>query len=29
VHPAFGPLYQKLWNDLSQEVDFRLAEAAE
>jgi sulfonate transport system ATP-binding protein len=29
VHPAFGPLYQKLWNDLSHEVDFRLAEAAE
>jgi NitT/TauT family transport system ATP-binding protein len=29
VHPAFGPLYQRLWNDLSHEVDFRLAEAAE
>ena len=30
VHPAFGPLYEKLWNDLSHEVDFdRLAEAAE
>src|SRR6266511_963607 len=30
VHPAFAPLYEKLWNDLSHEVDFdRLAEAAE
>ena len=30
VHPSFAPLYQKLWNDLSREVDFdRLAEAAE
>jgi NitT/TauT family transport system ATP-binding protein len=29
VHPAFAPLYQRLWNDLSNEVDFRLAEAAE
>jgi len=29
VHPAFGPLYEKLWNDLSHEVDFRRAEAAE
>ncbi len=23
VHPAFAPLYEKLWNDLSHEVDFR------
>ena len=22
VHPAFGPLYEKLWNDLSREVAF-------
>ena len=29
VHPAFAPLYEKLWNDLSHEVDFRRAEAAE
>src|SRR5262245_46295142 len=30
VHPAFAPLYEKLWNDLSNEVDFnRRAEAAE
>ncbi len=29
VHPAFGRLYEKLWNDLSHEVDFRRAEAAE
>ena len=30
VHPAFAPLYEKLWEDLSHEVDFdRLAEAAE
>ena len=30
VHPAFAPLYEKLWNDLSHEVDFdHLAEAAE
>jgi len=30
VHPAFAPLYEKLWNDLSHEVDIdRLAEAAE
>jgi NitT/TauT family transport system ATP-binding protein len=28
VHPAFAPLYEKLWNDLSHEVDFRRAEAA-
>ena len=25
VHPAFAPLYEKLWNDLSHEVDFRAA----
>jgi NitT/TauT family transport system ATP-binding protein len=31
VHPAFAPLYEKLWNDLSQEVAFdqQRAEAAE
>ena len=30
VHPAFAPLYEKLWNDLSHEVDVRSrAEAAE
>src|SRR5262245_44773675 len=30
VHPAFAPLYEKLWNDLSQEVTFdQRAEAAE
>jgi NitT/TauT family transport system ATP-binding protein len=29
VHPAFAPLYEKLWNDLSHEVDFVRAEAAE
>jgi hypothetical protein len=29
VHPAFGPLYEKLWIDLSHEVDFCHAEAAE
>ncbi|MEA2936003.1 MAG: sulfonate transport system ATP-binding protein, partial [Variibacter sp.] len=29
AHPAFGPLYQKLWNDLSKEVDFCPAQAAE
>ncbi len=28
LHPAFAPLYEKLWNDLSREVD-RRAEAAE
>jgi NitT/TauT family transport system ATP-binding protein len=27
MHPAFGPLYSKLWADLSREVDHR-AEAA-
>ena len=21
MHPAFAPLYEKLWNDLSREVD--------
>jgi NitT/TauT family transport system ATP-binding protein len=30
VHPAFAPLYEKLWNDLSHEVAFdQRAEAAE
>jgi NitT/TauT family transport system ATP-binding protein len=30
MHPAFGPLYEKLWNDLSLEVDREQpAEAAE
>jgi NitT/TauT family transport system ATP-binding protein len=30
VHPAFAPLYEKLWNDLSHEVAFdQQAEAAE
>jgi hypothetical protein len=30
VHPAFAPLYEKLWNDLSHEVSFdQRAEAAE
>jgi NitT/TauT family transport system ATP-binding protein len=27
MHPAFAPLYERLWADLSREVDFR-AEAA-
>jgi len=29
MHPAFAPLYEKLWNDLSREVDRNRAEAAE
>ena len=30
TYPFFAPLCQKLWNDLSHEVDFdRVAEAAE
>jgi NitT/TauT family transport system ATP-binding protein len=30
VHPSFAPLYEKLWNDLSDEVGFnQRAEAAE
>jgi NitT/TauT family transport system ATP-binding protein len=28
MHPAFAPLYEKLWNDLSREVDRAHAEAA-
>jgi NitT/TauT family transport system ATP-binding protein len=28
MHPAFAPLYEKLWNDLSREVDRVQAEAA-
>jgi NitT/TauT family transport system ATP-binding protein len=29
AHPAYGPLYQKLWGDLSLEVTGKVAEAAE
>jgi NitT/TauT family transport system ATP-binding protein len=29
AHPAYGPLYQKLWADLSLEVTGKVAEAAE
>jgi len=29
MHPSFAPLYEKLWNDLSHEVAFDRAEAAE
>ena len=29
MHPVFAPLYEKLWNDLSREVDRNRAEAAE
>ncbi len=28
LHPAFAPLYERLWNDLSREVSREAAEAA-
>ena len=27
THPAFAPLYERLWADLSREVDYRAAAA--